>query len=173
MKQINWFDRKFSFEETQNTFPSIMERLAGTPLRLEAKVKGLAEEVLVHSEDASWSIKENIGHLSDLEPLWQGRLSDIIGNKSELREADLQNITTHEANHNEKHITELLEAFQEIRRKTLEQLTILDERSIFKSAIHPRLKIPMRTIDLFYFVAEHDDHHLARITELIQKQLKA
>jgi hypothetical protein len=24
----------------------------------------------------------------------------------------------------------------------------------------------MRTMDLFLFVAEHDDHHLARITEL-------
>jgi hypothetical protein len=34
------------------------------------------------------------------------------------------------------------------------------------SALHPRLKTPMRIIDLFLFVAEHDDHHLARITEL-------
>lgn len=26
----------------------------------------------------------------------------------------------------------------------------------------------MRTMDLFLFVAEHDDHHLARITELME-----
>ena len=26
----------------------------------------------------------------------------------------------------------------------------------------------MRTIDLFIFVAEHDDHHLARITEIVR-----
>ncbi len=26
----------------------------------------------------------------------------------------------------------------------------------------------MRTMDLYLFVAEHDDHHLARITELIE-----
>jgi hypothetical protein len=26
----------------------------------------------------------------------------------------------------------------------------------------------MRTLDLFLFVAEHDDHHLARITELVK-----
>ena len=47
----------------------------------------------------------------------------------------------------------------------LEQLT---EEQIFLSALHPRLKTPMRTIDLFLFVADHDDHHLARITELVK-----
>jgi len=26
----------------------------------------------------------------------------------------------------------------------------------------------MRTMDLFLFVAEHDDHHLARVTELVK-----
>ncbi len=45
----------------------------------------------------------------------------------------------------------------------------LEEELIFKSALHPRLKTPMRTIDLFLFVADHDDHHLARITELVKK----
>ena len=31
---------------------------------------------------------------------------------------------------------------------------------------HPRLGTPMRLIDLAFFVAEHDDHHLAQITHL-------
>jgi hypothetical protein len=35
-----------------------------------------------------------------------------------------------------------------------------------RSALHPRLKQPMRAIDLCLFVAEHDDHHLARVAEL-------
>ena len=34
-------------------------------------------------------------------------------------------------------------------------------------AWHPRLDRPMRVIDLAIFAAEHDDHHLARITELL------
>jgi len=40
---------------------------------------------------------------------------------------------------------------------------------VFKSALHPRLKTPMRTMDLFLFVAEHDDHHLAKISEIIKQ----
>jgi hypothetical protein len=50
--------------------------------------------------------------------------------------------------------------------QTIAMIENLNEEQIFKSALHPRLKIPMRTMDLFLFVAEHDDYHLARITEL-------
>jgi hypothetical protein len=32
---------------------------------------------------------------------------------------------------------------------------------------HPRLKTQMRLVDHLYFVAEHDDHHLAHIWKLI------
>jgi hypothetical protein len=42
------------------------------------------------------------------------------------------------------------------------------DASLFTRAIpHPRLKTPMRLVDHLYFVAEHDDHHLARIWELV------
>jgi hypothetical protein len=35
------------------------------------------------------------------------------------------------------------------------------------SLLHPRLKEPMRLVDHLFFVAEHDDHHLAWIWKLI------
>ena len=73
---------------------------------------------------------------------------------------------TNSANHNDRPLDELLKSFRRIRTKTVSSLETLDETIIFKSALHPRLKTPMRTMDLFLFVAEHDDHHLARITEL-------
>jgi len=42
------------------------------------------------------------------------------------------------------------------------------DASLFARTIpHPRLKTPMRLVDHLYFVAEHDDHHLARIWELV------
>jgi hypothetical protein len=36
----------------------------------------------------------------------------------------------------------------------------LSGAQLFHASLHPRLKIPVRIIDLVYFVAEHDDHHL-------------
>jgi hypothetical protein len=40
-----------------------------------------------------------------------------------------------------------------------------------RSMLHPRLKKPMRLVDHLHFAAEHDDHHLAKIWDLITKQL--
>ncbi|MEO6978356.1 MAG: DinB family protein [Mucilaginibacter sp.] len=167
MKQEKWFDRKFNFESNENIFPSIIERLLGTPARLEEKVRDIPEDILTFSTDKQWSIKENIGHLIDLEPLWQGRLADIINGEIELRPTDLQNNKTHLANHNATPLNQLLSGFREIRRQTVAALRMIEEETVFKSALHPRLKTPMRTMDLFIFVAEHDDHHLATITGLL------
>jgi len=168
MAQVKWFDRKFGSESSQNIFPSIIERLMGTPARLEEKINTLSLDILIKRIDDTWTIKENAGHLTDLEPLWQGRLEDIINGEIELRPTDLQNNKTTFANHNEKPLSELLLSFRQIREQTISILEKLDEETIYKSALHPRLKTPMRTMDLFLFVAEHDDHHLARMSELLR-----
>lgn len=164
MEQTKWFDRKFDFSYTQNIFPSIIERLAGTPARLEEKIRAISPEILTVQLNGSWSIKENIGHLTDLEPLWQGRLQDFLNGETTLRPADLQNTKTNEANHNATPIDTLLKNFREARKRTIEMLDGLTEQQIFQTALHPRLKTPMRLMDSMLFVAEHDDHHLARMT---------
>jgi len=166
MKQIKWFDRTFEFSFEQNIFPSIVERLEGTSVRICHKLNNIPKEHLTGRIDNTWSIQENVGHLLDLEPLWHGRLEDILNNKEYLRSADLENRKTHLAAHNEEDIDVLLEKFLQQRKITLDSLVNITEDQVYKHALHPRLKTPMRTMDLFLFVAEHDDHHLARISEL-------
>ena len=168
MSNTKWFERKFDFSTQQNIFPSIIERLHGTPARLEEKCRSIPAAWLERKPDNTWSIKENIGHLTDLEPLWQGRLDDFKKGETELRPTDLTNRKTDEAGHNNKSLDQLLSDFRQIRAGTIAMIEGLDEELIFRSALHPRLKTPMRTMDSFLFVAEHDDHHLARITELMR-----
>jgi len=43
----------------------------------------------------------------------------------------------------------------------------LEPDAFARTSLHPRLKQPMRLVDHLHFVAEHDDHHLAKIWELI------
>ena len=171
MQPIKWFDRQFDFSSTQNTFPSILERLMGTTARLKDKISRIPAELLTMRNGSEWTIKEHIGHLADLEPLWQGRFEDIKNDQAELRATDLQNRKTTEAGHNDKTVDELIGEFNTLRQQTLQSLENIDETIVFQSALHPRLKTPMRTIDHFLFVAEHDDHHLAAITQLV-KQLQ-
>src|SRR6185369_13424264 len=114
MEQTKWFDRKFDFSHTQNIFPSIIERLRGTPARLEEKVQTISENVAIAKTNGGWSVKENIGHLIDLEPLWMGRLEDILNKELHLRPTDLANKKTDEANHNERGLEDLLKEFRSI-----------------------------------------------------------
>jgi len=167
-QQTKWFERKFDFNSEQNIFPSIIERLRGTPARLEEKTKSVSEVNSNAKINGRWSIKENIGHLLDLEPLWVGRLEDILNKELYLRTADLTNTKTNQANHNSEYKNDLVKEFRITRANTINRLELLSEENIFLSALHPRLKTPMRMMDLFLFVADHDDHHLVTIHQIMQ-----
>ncbi len=165
---MKWFDRKFTFDLPLWMFPNIVERLRGTPARMEELTRDLPGDALTRSVQGAWSIQENVGHLLDLEPLWFARAVDFAEGADVLRPADLTNRKTHEAHHNEQSITAMLASFREERGKLVKMLDEVDDSFRGASALHPRLNQPMRPIDLAFFTAEHDDHHLARITELIR-----
>lgn len=166
MKQIRWFDRKFNFSKEENIFPAIVERLRGTPVLLYHKILTIPREKLTIRLNDDWSIQEHIGHLLDLEPLWLGRLDDVLNGVETMRPADLKNTKTHEAKHNQSKAGDLAATFTLQRNALIEHLEQLSEKEVFSYSLHPRLKKPMRIMDLFLFVAEHDDHHLAKMTEI-------
>jgi uncharacterized damage-inducible protein DinB len=166
---IPWFKREFSFDIPAGMFPNVLERLRGTPARLEERLAGLPFRILTRREGDTWSIQENAGHLLDLEPLWADRVEDFAQGKERLRTADLTNRRTHEARHNESPLEKILSSFRAARASFVGSLEGLDEAIRARTALHPRLNNPMRVIDHAFFVAEHDDHHLARISELMRK----
>lgn len=167
MKRTEWFKRTFPAIEDNGLLPTIIERLSGTPGRVEEILGRLDPDLLTLKPDGKWSIKEEIGHLGDLEPLWYGRVEDLVNGATELRVADLTNQLTHNADHNAAKTITLLQRFREQRQSFVDKLLLLTDEQMERSALHPRLKTPMRIVDLAYFVAEHDDHHLARVRALI------
>jgi uncharacterized damage-inducible protein DinB len=162
-----WFERKFDFAFPVELYPNLCARLRGTPARLEEVLRGHPHAILTIKPQEKWSAQEHAGHLLDLEPLWLARVEDYVIGSGQLTVTDLQNRKTDEANHNARPLPEILTAFRAARGKLLDRVNEL-ETSLFERAIpHPRLKTPMRLVDHLYFVAEHDDHHLARIWELV------
>lgn len=164
--EYRWFERQFPAGLPEWQYPNIVERLRGTPLRLEALVAALDQGILTRQHDADWSIQENVGHLWDLEALWLGRLDDFLAGQGILREADLTNRKTEEANHNAASLTDLLDCFRQARLRLVDRLDALAENDVRRSSRHPRLEQPMNVTDFLFFIAEHDDHHLAQITRL-------
>ena len=164
--RMEWFKRQFTFELPLWMYPNVVERVRGTPARLEDLTRTLPPEILTRRDNDKWSIQEQAGHLLDLEPLGMNRLDDYEAGLDELHAADMTNRKTHEANHNANTIENILADFRAERMAFVRRLDSYDEAFVQKTALHPRLQMKIRVIDLAFFIAEHDDHHLARISEL-------
>ena len=68
MPRWPWVERKFNFDFPPEKFPDLLERVRGTPARVEDIVRGLPRDVLTRTDGPGWSIQQNIGHLTDLPP---------------------------------------------------------------------------------------------------------
>ena len=164
--RIKWTDRKFDFSFPVELFPEMIERLRGTPARLEDQIGSLPEDVVRRRDGERWSMQENAGHLLDLESLVAQRLDEYLRGATELHAADMTNRKTYEAQHNDVGRSIILQTFREQRGGLVKQLDGLEPEVFGRAAHHPRLDVPMRLVDMIYFQAEHDDFHLTRISEL-------
>jgi len=160
---LPWFERKFDFSFPVELYPNIAARLCGTPARLEEILRVTPEPIRFAKPQGKWSAQEHAGHLLDLEPLWLARVEDFVKGGAELTVADLQNRKTEAANHNAQPLEEILADFRGARSELVNRISGIDPGLFGRAMIHPRLKKPMRLVDHLYFVAEHDDHHLAHI----------
>jgi uncharacterized damage-inducible protein DinB len=162
-----WFERKFDFTFPVEQFPNLCIRLRGTPARLEEMLHGVSRDVLVSKPGDNWSAQEHVGHLFDLESLWMARVDDFLTGGETLTVADLSNRKTHETKHNNRNLADILTDFRAARLSLVDRVGKFEPALFARSMVHPRLKQPMRLVDHLYFVAEHDDHHLAKIWEMI------
>jgi uncharacterized damage-inducible protein DinB len=162
-----WFERKFEFNYPVERHPNLCARLRGTPARLEEMLGAASHDSLVKNPPGKWSAQEHAGHLLDLEPLWSARLDDFFTDVEGLTVADLSNRKTSEANHNSRVLAKILADFRTARFAMLRRIAKFTPEDFARTKLHPRLKQPMRLVDHLYFVAEHDDHHLAIMWELI------
>jgi hypothetical protein len=167
MMQIKWIERKFNFGYTPEYLPFFIERLLSTVPRIKALVKDLNEEDASVMPDGKWSVKQHIGHLSDLEELHDGRLFDFRERKKQLRAADMGNKKTEEAAHNKKNLHELIHEFESSRKKFIEHVKTFSNEELEVKAFHPRLQAEINIPDLLYFVAEHDLFHQVHISDII------
>ena len=169
-QQTPWFERSFHFDFPVGLFPVIFSRLEGTIFRLHHLLANADDEQSSISRNG-WSVKQHVGHLYDLEELWWQRMGDFIEGRTYLTIADLTNAKTTNAPHNETTLELLANRFLVERQRVLETVFLIDAGQLSVTAIHPRLQQSMRLIDALYFVAEHDDHHLAIIANLLRQPI--
>jgi hypothetical protein len=164
---IRWLDRGWRFDFPVRHFPNLVERLRGTPARLEDRLAALPRDELVLRVNGMWSLQEHAGHLLDLTALDAARIDDFTAERERLTAADMTNRRTNDARHNDRPIDRILADFRRERSAIVRQLDAADESFAGRTALHPRLGVVIRVVDWVYFVAEHDDHHLAAIASVL------
>ena len=168
MERTKWVDRVFNLDIPPGWLPNILSRLDGVTVRLKQITSKVGEPELSKCLDNSWSIKEHIGHLIDLEELHSGRIQDFKDREPILRAADMSNKKTYAADHNDQTMADLISRFEKARKHFITALRGVDDETQQFVATHPRLKVDMRIVDMAFFTAEHDDHHIASIYELVE-----
>jgi len=170
MQQLKWIERKFNFGYTPEYLPLFIERLLSTAPRIEELISNLSEEDGSFQPDGKWSVKQHIGHLSDLEELHKGRLIDFSENNSMLRAADMGNKKTEDADHNSKTLSVLINEFRSSRKKFIEHALSFSEEGLQTRSFHPRLQVEINIIDMLHFIAEHDLFHQVHISNIIKQK---
>lgn len=162
MKSIPWFERNLKFGYGPELLPFFLERLQGSPLRAEAKVRGIDDAILSTQLDGKWSIKQQIGHLAEVDGIANKRMDEIVQGIDVMSPAVFE-----PQDYNPWPIEKVLSLFWVSRAENLEKYKSLVTADLSKSSLHPRLKMPMTPVDLAWFDAEHDDHHLVKINEIL------
>ena len=163
-----WSGRSFEFNFPIERFPVILDRIRGTPHRMEAKLRGVDAATLARrpagpTAGGAWSLQEHVGHFKDLDLLHLKRLGEIEATAPSLSPHDMKNTATWEADYNARPYGEVWAAFLASRQTLVGRLEGWDPAELGRSAMHHRIGKPMRVVDLAFFVAEHDDYYLAEM----------
>lgn len=165
-----WGDRVFHFVHPLWMIQEFAERLSGTPARIAELIQDLPQEVANHQFEGAWSIQQNIGHLSDVEELWQQRLVDLKAGRKDFTPADGAYFGERAKRHQDLTISQVLEDLRANRGEFVSQLRDASPELQMASCFHERLGCSMRLVDCAQFAAEHDDDHLLRIRFLLGQQ---
>lgn len=159
---LPWFERNLKFGYGTEMLPFFIERLEGTIVRLEQKVKGVDDTLLSKRLNNKWSIKENIGHLAEVDEIANRRIEEMASGTPVMSPAVFE-----PKDYNPWPIEKLLDFFKKTRQSNIGKYKTLTAEQLKKYSLHPRLKVQMTPVDLAWFDAEHDDHHLVKINEIL------
>src|SRR5687768_10913006 len=135
MEKLQWFERKFSFNAPVGMLPFYLERLEGTVVRIENKTKAASEEQLSLRWHNKWSVKENIGHLAEVDEVGLKRIDEMIMGTSPMSPAVFEPKPYHEWE-----LNKVIAYFRMTRMKNLQRYKSLQFDDLNKAALHPRLK---------------------------------
>lgn len=141
---------------------STLNRQMESTLALLAKISD--QQADIRPMPDKWSIKEVLGHVIDAERVFSYRALRFARNDpTELHRFDPGDYIR-QANFNQQHLSDLVEAFELVRRATTHFFKNLDHEAWERSGVANGKKVTVRA--LAYIIAGHETHHITRALNL-------
>lgn len=165
-----WSERKLEFNRPLGELPLLAERMLGTPDRILAMVRNVPPERLQLRVLGKWSVLEHIGHLVVLDERMQVRIEDWLRLSGSLSPIDLKDQQDILDGQRRRELGDVLTEHRIRREALVKGVVHLPDAVHGHYALHPCRHLRMRPIDMFLFLSEHDDHHLATMRRLIKAE---
>ncbi len=171
MNPVPWSQRTMEYGRSLDELPVLLERVQGTAARLSTLLAHQPSERLLHRLNGKWSAMEHLGHLLTLQDRFDPRVDDFQQRRTRLCNISLHDQEPIVQGHRSRMLGDVLEEFRLKRLEFAKRVERLHRRSLEHVAYHPCQDRTMRPMDMLYWIAEHDDHHLASVRALLNDPL--
>lgn len=151
--------------------PVLLERVQGTTARFRDLLARQPAEKLLHRAEGKWSVMEHLGHLLTLQDRFFPRVDDFAQRRTKLCDINLRDQVPFLQGQCLRMPGDVLEEFRLKRLDFANRVEHLHRRSLEHAAYHPCQDRAMRPMDMLFWIAEHDDHHLASVRALLYRPM--
>jgi uncharacterized damage-inducible protein DinB len=152
-------------EDTRTTID--LDALAAFPALLKGQVQGLSDDALrFRPSPGEWSIVEIIGHITDVEAVWPGRIRQMLATDNPAL-ARVDNDWVRQRDYQNKQVPALLQTLAERRAEFVELMRPLRAAQLARTGVHPT-RGPLTVAGASAALADHDRQHLAQIVANIE-----
>jgi uncharacterized damage-inducible protein DinB len=140
-----------------------LAQLAAFPAELRTSVSALnAAQLRFRPAAGEWSAIEIVGHLIDVDEIWQQRVPHMISTDNPTLAPAEQDAKVRERGYQDKDLNNLLVRFAELRAQTIEMLRYITPVNMDKRGVHP-VRGPITIADVFTIIPGHDQLHAQQI----------
>jgi len=144
------------------TFKAQIDELAAFPAALKAQLQGLSDTALrFQPTPDAWSIVEIVGHMTDVDAIWPGRVRQMLSTDNPQLSA-VDNSIVRQRDYQNKQLSSLLITLAERRAEFVELLSVLRPAQLERTGRHPT-RGPITVADAAAALADHDSRHCEQI----------
>lgn len=166
MRPIPWVDRHMPLGLPIDQLPFLLERLHGTPERLRELFRDQPPHKLRTRAVDAWSMFDHAAHLLLVQERFHMRIEEYRALCERLSPIGFEDAENRLRGHASRDTGDMLEEFRLERMAFIAEVRSLPKGILPHRAEHPCRGPGMRITDALYWLAEHDDHHLACIRAL-------